>query len=85
MSYPSYNAATALAASTAVTYPRNKGVMLLNDGSGAGTAVLNLTTPGGTQGAAVTIRVPDDNVPVFIPIRIFSTGALSKVAVYELT
>ena len=85
MAYPVYHAATPLAASSNATIKKNKGALLLNNGSGDGTAVIYPTTADGSRGVAMTLRVTDEHSPVVFPVRIHSTGALSKVAVYELS
>jgi len=86
MSYPVYNSATVLAASTAASIPNNKGLLIVNThGSAVGTAVVYPTTPDGSRGTAITISIAAAVAPVIFPVRIHSTGAYSNVGVYELT
>ena len=86
MSYPVYNAAVALAASTTATNTaRNKGVLIVNDGAAETNCVINVTTANGAQGAAITILVAVDHAPIVLPVRVYSTGAYSGCTVYELT
>ena len=86
MSYPVYNSATALAATTTATNTkRNKGVLIVNDGAAETSAVIYATTSGGTQGAAITIIVAIDHAPIVLPVRVYKTGAITGCTVYELT
>jgi len=83
----SYNSATLIAASTnATNQARNKGVMIVNDGTGVTTTSIFFTTAGGTQGPEVTIKIPQNGAPVIIPIRFYKTGGTqTDCTVYELT
>ena len=85
MAYPVYNSAQALAASSNAAIPNNKGLLIVNTGSGAGTAVVYPTTADGSRGTAITLEIPDAHQPIIFPVRIHSTGAYSNVGVYELT
>ena len=82
----SYNSATLIASGTnATNQARNKGVLIVNGGTAETDCVINVTTPGGTQGAAINILVAVDHAPIVLPVRMFSTGAYTGCTVYELT
>jgi hypothetical protein len=87
MSYPVYNSATAISTNTnATNQKRNKGALIVNDGNGATTTSIFVTTPGGTEGAEITIKGATNHAPIILPIRFYKTGAAqTNCAVYELT
>ena len=87
MSYPVYNSATAIATSTTATNTiRNKGVMILNDGVGATTTSVFVTTSGAAEGAEITIKGATNHAPIILPVRLYKTGGTqTNCTVYELT
>tara|TARA_R100000008_G_C3582055_1_gene169251 strand:+ start:2155 stop:2406 length:252 start_codon:yes stop_codon:yes gene_type:complete len=80
-----YKTATPIAASTRATAEKNKGVMIVNDGSGKTEADINLFTIGnGTT--EVVVNGNEDHNPIIIPCTLYSTGGTqSNCTVYELT
>ena len=85
MAYPTYNSATVIAASTNATNPRNKGVMIVNDGVGVTTTSVFFTTAAGAVGPEVTIKTLAGAIDI-LPIRFFKTGGTqTNCVVYELT
>ncbi len=86
MAQPTYNNAASLAASTTAQYKNNKGVLIVSDGGGETSAVINVYADpgGGTQGDAITIKASDAHAPIILPIRVHSTGALANCTVFEL-
>ena len=80
-----YKTATAIAASTRATAEKNKGVMIVNNGSGATEADINLFTIGNSTNAVVVKAVVNHN-PIIIPATMYSTGGTqTNCTVYELT
>jgi len=82
-----YKAATAIAVSTRAS-SKNKGVMIVNDGTGATEADINLYDNGeGTT--AITVKAATNHNPIIIPAQLYSTGDTGtgngNCTVYELS
>ena len=80
-----YKTATPLSTSATPNSPRNKGVMIVNDGVGATEAdVLFHANGGGTN--EVTVVAAQNHSPIIIPVTLYKTGnTLTNCTVYELS
>jgi len=80
-----YKTATPIAVSTAASSPKNKGVMIVNDGSGVTEAdVLFHANGGGTN--EVVVNGAEDHNPIIIPVTLYKTGGTqNNCTVYELS
>ena len=82
-----YKTATSIAVSTRASV-RNKGVMIVNDGSGATEADIVLyDNEEGTT--AITVNAATNHNPIIIPVQLYSTGdtgaGAGNCTVYELS
>ena len=80
-----YKTATPIAASTAASSPRNKGVMIVNNGGGATEADVLFHANGGATNEVVVKAVVNHN-PIIIPVTLYKTGGtLTNCTAYELS
>ena len=79
-----YKTATPIAVSTAASSPKNKGVMIINDGSGTTEADILLHANGGGTNEVVIFGAEDS--VIFIPVTLYKTGGTqTNCTVYELS
>ena len=80
-----YKTASPIATNTRATVPRNKGVMIVNDGVGATEADIVLyDNVNGTN--EVVIKAVQNHNPIIIPCTLYKTGGtLANCTAYELS
>ena len=80
-----YKTATPIGTSARASSPKNKGVMILNDGSGTTEADINLFKSDGKTTHEVVVFGAEDSV-IIIPVTLYSTGGTqTNCTVYELS
>ena len=80
-----YKTASPISTNTRATVPRNKGVMIVNDGTGATEADIVLyDNVNGTN--EVVIKAAQNHNPIIIPCTLYKTGGTqTDCTVYELS